>query len=68
MDTTLSTAAVNPASEARPGTVRAAAALHVLREALNTEASSALALLNQLPQAPALASEGNLGTQVNTYA
>ncbi|WP_326544051.1 putative motility protein [Pseudorhodoferax sp.] len=68
MDTTLSTAAVTPASEARPGTVRSAAAIHVLREALDAEASSALALLNQLPQAPALATSGALGTRLDTYA
>jgi len=39
----------------------------VLRKALDLEGSSAVALLQALPQPP-LATEGNLGTKLNTFA
>ncbi len=40
----------------------------VLKKALNAQAASALALINGVTSPPALATEGALGTQVNTYA
>lgn len=39
----------------------------VLKKALDVQASSAAALLHALPQPP-LATQGALGTQVNTFA
>lgn len=44
------------------------AALLVLKKTMNQQAQSVLELLNALPQAPALATEGSVGTQVNTFA
>lgn len=61
-------AAVSGASNSTPGTVGNAASLLVLRKALDTQESGAAALLAALPQAPALATEGSLGRNVNTYA
>ncbi|MFO1337339.1 MAG: putative motility protein [Burkholderiaceae bacterium] len=41
----------------------------VLKKALNAQAASALALINGVTSPPTqLATEGSLGTQVNTYA
>lgn len=39
----------------------------VLKKALDLQATSATALLQALPQ-PALATEGSVGTKVNTFA
>lgn len=39
----------------------------VLRRSLDIEASATLALLQSVPQ-PALATQGSLGTQLNTFA
>jgi hypothetical protein len=61
-------AAVGNASSATPGTVGQAAGMFVLRKALETQAAGAVALISSLPQPPALATEGSLGTQLNTYA
>lgn len=40
----------------------------VLKKAMELQESGALALLQALPPVPQLATEGTLGTQVNTYA
>lgn len=61
-------AAVGNASSSTPGTVGNAAGIMVLRKALDTQAAGAAALIAALPQQPALATEGNLGRNVNTYA
>ncbi len=71
MDITNSTsvdAAVNNASNGTPGTVGNAAGLLVLRKALDVQAAGAAALIAALPQPTALATEGNLGRNVDTYA
>lgn len=60
-------AAVSNASSADLGSVQGAAAVVVLKKALQAQASSAAQLIQALPQ-PALASSGTLGTRVNTYA
>lgn len=62
------TAVVNSASSDEPGSVQAAASLLVLKQALQTQAEGAVALLNALPQQPALAMQGNIGRHVNTFA
>ena len=61
-------AAAVSASNDTPGTVGSAASLSVLRKALDTQAASAVALIAALPQQPALATEGNVGRNVNTHA
>lgn len=61
-------AAVNSASNGDLGTVQGAASTLVLRKALDMQAAGAIALLNALPQQPALATEGNVGRNVNTFA
>jgi len=40
----------------------------VLKKAIDAQAAGALALVNALPQQPALATEGSVGRNVNTYA
>ncbi len=40
----------------------------VLNKALNTQAASAVTLINAVPKPSTLATEGHLGTQLNTYA
>ncbi|CAM3870774.1 putative motility protein [Roseateles saccharophilus] len=61
-------AAVSNASNGAPGTVQGAASTLVLRKALDVQATSAIALLNALPQQPALATQGSVGRNVNTFA
>ncbi|MDC8784372.1 putative motility protein [Roseateles koreensis] len=65
-----STALVNNASAAQPGTTQAAAQLLVLRKAMDLQSQGAKELLDALPTpaAPALASSGSLGTRLNLYA
>lgn len=61
-------AAVSTASNSTPGTVSNAAGLLVLRKALDAQAAGAAQLLAALPQAPALATTGPIGRNINTYA
>lgn len=71
MDITNSTsvaAAVSHAYSGTPGTVGHAAGLLVLRKAMDIQEAGAAALLAALPRPPALATEGNLGRNINTYA
>jgi|JI10StandDraft_1071094.scaffolds.fasta_scaffold1760428_2 hypothetical protein len=63
----VSSATVSAASSADPGSVQGAAAISVLKQALNSQASSAMQLIQALPQA-SLATSGSLGTRVNTFA
>jgi Putative motility protein len=63
----MSLSAVNNASNADLSTVQGAAAVSVMKKAMNLQAASTLQLIQSLPQ-PALASSGSLGTQVNTFA
>jgi len=63
----VNSATVANASSADLGTVQGAASVSVLKKALNAQASSALQLIQALPQ-PALATSGSVGTQLNTYA
>jgi hypothetical protein len=61
-------AAVSSASNSDLGTVQAAAGILVLKKALDTQATGAVALLNALPQQPALATQGSVGRNINTFA
>lgn len=61
-------AAVTSASNGIPGTVQGAASTLVLRKALDIQAAGAVELLNALPQQPALATQGNIGRNINTFA
>ncbi len=40
----------------------------VLKKALDTQAAAAATLLQAIPTPPALATSGNVGTRVNTFA
>lgn len=40
----------------------------VLKKAINSQAAGVQPLLDSLPQQPKLATEGSMGTKVNTYA
>ena len=61
-------AAIGDASASAPGTVGNAASLMVLRKAIDVQAAGAVALIAALPQPPALATQGSLGRNINTYA
>jgi hypothetical protein len=61
-------AAVNSASNSEPGTVQGAASTIVLKKALDMQAAGAIELLNALPSQPALATQGSVGRNVNTFA
>jgi hypothetical protein len=61
-------ATVGNASSAALDTVRGQASLVMLRKTLDLQASSAAQLIQALPQPPALATSGSLGSRVNTYA
>ena len=60
--------AVRSASGSELGTVRSAASTLVLRKALDMQAPGAIELLNALPAQPSLATEGQLGRHVDTFA
>jgi len=60
-------ATVANASSADLGSVQGAASISVLKKAIDMQASSAVQLIEALPQPP-LATSGTVGTQVNTYA
>ena len=63
----VSAAVVNNASSAGAGTVQGAAAISVMKKAMDAQESTANQLIQSLPQ-PALATSGSVGTQLNTYA
>ena len=66
-----STAAVQSATAAAQAPTSDSLNIRVLKKALDVQESNAQTLLDALPQpapAPALATEGTLGTQLNTYA
>ena len=60
--------AVQSASAAAQGSTADAVNILVLKKALDMQASAAATLLQALPQAPALASSGSVGTRINTFA
>ena len=68
MDITNSTNVAAAVSNASNGAAGDTVGLLVLRKALDAQAAGAAALLTALPQPPALATEGNLGRNVNAYA
>ena len=63
-----STPAVQSATSAAAAPASDAVNILVLKKALNTQAAAAAMLLQALPQPPALASTGSVGTRVNTFA
>ena len=62
-----STPAVQAASSAAQSDTADKVNILVLKKALDMQASSAMTMLQALPQPP-LAKEGALGTKVNTFA
>ncbi len=64
-----STPAVQSATAAASqGPTADAVQIAVLKKALDAQAVAAATLIQSLPAAPALATEGSLGTRLNTYA
>lgn len=61
-------ASVRAATSAAQNSNATEVQMAVLKKALNSQAASVQPLLDSLPQAPKLATEGTVGTQVNTYA
>lgn len=62
-----SSSAVQAATAAAQASNSDAVNMLVLKKALNQQASTAMQLLQALPQAP-LATQGAVGTKVNTFA
>jgi hypothetical protein len=62
------TPAVQSASAAAQGQTADALNILVLKKALDAQAVAAAALIQALPQSPPLATEGSLGTRINTFA
>ncbi len=62
------TPAVQTATAAAQSPTSDAVHMLVLKKALDSQAVAAAALIQALPQPVPLATEGNLGTQVNTFA
>ena len=63
-----STPAVQAATAAATSQTADAVNMLVLKKALDVQASGALTLLQALPTPPALATQGSVGTRVNTFA
>jgi hypothetical protein len=63
-----STPAVQAATTAATGATADAVNILVLKKALDTQAVAAATLIQALPQVPALASSGSVGTRINTFA
>lgn len=64
-----STPAVQSATAAASqGSTADAVQIAVLKKALDAQAAAAATLIQSLPAVPALATEGSLGTRLNTYA
>lgn len=62
-----STPAVQAATSAAQSETSDSVNILVLKKALDMQATSAMTLLQALPN-PALATQGSVGTKVNTYA
>jgi Putative motility protein len=63
-----SNSGVSAATAAAQSSTAGAVQIRVLNKALNTQAATAATLIQSLPQPPALATTGKVGTNVNTYA
>ena len=63
-----STPAVQAASAAAQGSTADAVNILVLKKALDQQAVAAASLLQALPTVPPLATSGNVGTKLNTFA
>jgi redox-regulated HSP33 family molecular chaperone len=69
MDVSLSQSIVNAATAATNAQTSNAVGVAVLKKAMDTQKAAAATLLQALPSPqPALATSGNLGTQVNAFA
>lgn len=61
-------ASVRAATSAAQSSNATEVQMTVLKKALNNQAAGVQPLLDSLPQQPKLATEGSVGTRVNTYA
>lgn len=67
MDPVSSASPITPTS-APQGSLQAETGISVMKKAAHLQADAVATLLGGLPQAPALATSGSLGTRLNTYA
>ena len=63
-----SSTAVQAATAAAQSETADAVNIAVLKKAINIQTTSALTLLQALPNPVALATSGSMGTQINTFA
>ena len=72
MDTSMTNSIVSTATAMASKSSSDALNIRVLKKAIDIQSDTAMTLLNALPQPPqvqtALATSGNLGTQLNTFA
>ncbi|WP_027996265.1 YjfB family protein [Simplicispira psychrophila] len=68
MDIALTNSIVSTATAMASQTNSDALNVRVLKKALDIQANAAATLLQALPQPPALASSGSVGTKLNTFA
>lgn len=68
MDVSSTSSLVNALNAGNTTRTQQAAQVMVFRKALDSQEANALAMLQAVPPAPQLATEGTLGTQVNTKA
>lgn len=61
-------AATTAATTAAQGSTASDVQMAVLKKALNSQAAGVQPLLDSLPQPPKLATEGSVGTRLNTVA
>lgn len=60
--------AVNAATSAAQSSGAGDLQMMVMNKALNSQAAAAITLIAAIPKPPTLATEGSLGTKVNTFA
>ena len=72
MDTSMTNGIVSTATALATQKNSDALNIRVLKKAIDIQSSTAMAMINALPQPPqvqtALATSGNLGTKLNTFA
>ena len=72
MDTSMTNSIVSTATAMASKSSSDALNIRVLKKAIDIQSDTAMALISSLPQPPqvqtALATSGNLGTQLNTFA
>ena len=68
MDISMTNRIVSTATAQASQSTSDAINIRVLKKAIDIQANAAATLIQAIPQVPTLATSGNLGTQLNTYA